>query len=92
MDDCVRVKAAAKRLSVSTKLVYKLVNKGELLAVRVGRAVCVLASSLEDYIAAHKTGPRLAPVPAAPPVTSSSPSSRRRTPEPAGFLFLPPRS
>jgi excisionase family DNA binding protein len=41
----------AARLSVSNMTVYRLVNSGELVAVRVGRSVRIHTDALDDYIA-----------------------------------------
>lgn len=77
----VRAKAVARQLAVSVKKVYKMVRAGELVAVKVGRSVCILAGSLEDYLAA-----RVVRMTEAPPAVTRPPSG------PTEFLFLPRRA
>lgn len=45
------VAKVAERLAVSPKTIYRLVSNGELNCVRVGRAVRVTESQLNDYVA-----------------------------------------
>jgi excisionase family DNA binding protein len=84
-------KAAAERLAVSVKVVYKLAAGGELEVLRVGRSVRILASSLQDFIA-RNTVPRAeaAPEPSPTPSPYPRPTSRRQRPRSSGFVFLPP--
>jgi excisionase family DNA binding protein len=91
MSSYIRAKAAAERLSVSAKMIYKLVRQGDLEAVRVGRSVCVSMNSLEAYIARNTRAEmkRSAPVATGSPVTAST---RRRKSEPPVYVFLPPPS
>lgn len=46
-----RIEAVAKRLSVSRSMAWKLIDSGVLRSVRIGRAVRVLPSDLEAYLA-----------------------------------------
>ena len=41
----------AERLAVSPKTIYRLVSNGELGCIRVGRAVRVTESQLNEYVA-----------------------------------------
>lgn len=45
-----RVPEVAWLLGVSTKTVYRLLNKGELAGVRVGKALRVRPADVEAYI------------------------------------------
>jgi excisionase family DNA binding protein len=86
----IRPKAAAEQLAVSVKLVYKLVERGELEVVKVGRSVRILAASLQAFIARHTQpakGPDETPAPADHVMPSSPPPPRKRGQ--AGFVFLP---
>ena len=47
----------AERLRVSTMTVYRLIRRGELPAVRVGRNYRVRASDLEDYLVGQIVDP-----------------------------------
>ena len=45
----------AKRLNISRSMVYKLINNGELKAIRIAqKAIRVPLSELEDYIERRK--------------------------------------
>jgi len=50
-----RIKAAAAQLDISTSQIYNLISRGELEAVRVGRALRVPVRAIEK-IAAGETG------------------------------------
>jgi excisionase family DNA binding protein len=86
----IRAKAAAERLSVSAKMIYKLVRQGDLEAVRVGRSVCVSTGSLEAYIA-RNTRADTKPSPVTIGNSVTVPTRRRKT-DPAVYVFLPPPS
>ena len=87
----VRPKVAAEQLDVSVKLVYKLVARGELQALKIGRCVRISLASLNDFIA-RNTQQRGEPLPAKLPPSSPPPIRRRpRSPSPTGFVFLPPK-
>ena len=45
----------ANLLDVNYQLIYRLVRKGELPAVRIGRVYRVTREDLEDYLASSKT-------------------------------------
>lgn len=45
------VPKVAELLAVSPKTIYRLVSNGELGCIRVGRAVRVTESQLNDYVA-----------------------------------------
>lgn len=45
------VPKVAERLAVSPKTVYRLISNGDLGCIRVGRAVRVTESQLNDYVA-----------------------------------------
>lgn len=49
-----RVPEVAKRLDCSRDAVYRLVNSGELRAIRVGRLVRIPESALADFIAGKR--------------------------------------
>ena len=44
------VAQAAKKIGVSARLIYKLVNSGALTHVRVGHRIIIPKSELEDYL------------------------------------------
>lgn len=48
-------KEVAKRLNISRAMVYKLVQQGELSAVRIGSTVRVPLENLSKYIDDHLT-------------------------------------
>jgi excisionase family DNA binding protein len=52
-----RVAAIAERLQVSTGHVRALIRRGELPAVRIGRAVRVSEAALATFLAAHRLAP-----------------------------------
>ena len=81
-----RPKAAAAMLDVSVKLIYKLIDSGELRAIRVGRCVRILAESLQDFIRRNATGGD-----SPPPVSSPSTPQKPRHQGSSGFVFLPPK-
>lgn len=54
----VTVGEAARRLAVSTMTVRRLLERGALARVRVGRSVRVLASSVDDLAARGGEGVR----------------------------------
>jgi excisionase family DNA binding protein len=80
--------AAAKIMSVSVKLIYKLIDKGELEVLRVGRSVRILATSLQAFIARNTMRPGEPPAPS--PIIKPTPHQRK--PGRTGFVFLPPAS
>ena len=85
-------KTAAEHLAVSVKLIYKLVEQGELEVLRIGRSVRILASSLQDFIIRHTEAAALKKEkePGLPPTPSfPSPTPPRRKREETGFVFLP---
>ncbi|WP_081763585.1 helix-turn-helix domain-containing protein [Imhoffiella purpurea] len=41
---------AAKRLSISSRTMWRLVEAGELVPVRIGRSVRLRSSDLQDYV------------------------------------------
>lgn len=47
----------ADQLRVSTMTVYRLIERRELPAVRVGRQVRVAATDLDEFLAANRTSP-----------------------------------
>jgi excisionase family DNA binding protein len=54
--------AAARRLSVSTRTVERLVSAGQLATVRVRRARRISDAEIDRYIRAHTSAPRSAVV------------------------------
>lgn len=44
---------AAKKLSLSRAMIYRLIATGELYSVRIGRSVRIPAASLETFVSAH---------------------------------------
>jgi excisionase family DNA binding protein len=87
VEQYIRARAAADALAVSVKMVYKLVSRGDLKALRVGRAVSILLASLQEFVT-RNTLPAREPRPVAPPPTP--PRRRRKGAKGAGFVFLPP--
>ena len=81
--------AAAELLSVSVKTIYKLCGSGELEAVKIGRSVRILGTSLQDFIARNTV--RRPEEPPQEPEPIIPPQPKRKL-SPAGFVFLPPRS
>ena len=51
-----RLNEAAKRLTVSVRSLYRLIDAGELAVVRIGGCVRVAESDLGIYIAEHREG------------------------------------
>ncbi len=47
--------AAAERLSIGKTKIYELIGAGELPTIRIGRAVRVPASAVQDWIGRHLT-------------------------------------
>ncbi len=90
MDGYVTAKTTAELLAVSVKMIYKLVERGELEALKVGRCVRIPIASVEAFIARCRT------VATVPPVYSGSqsPLPKRRSQrqgDASGFVFLPPQ-
>lgn len=52
--DLMTVREVADAMRVSTMTVYRLINAGELPALRVGRHFRVLRSDLETYVREHR--------------------------------------
>jgi excisionase family DNA binding protein len=50
----VKVKEAAEMTSLSTRTLWTLTNRGELPAVRIGRAVRYSVDDLRDWIARRR--------------------------------------
>ena len=50
------VAEVADVLRVSTMTVYRLIQRGELAALRVGRSYRIRASALDDYLATGGSG------------------------------------
>ncbi|MBL8762231.1 MAG: helix-turn-helix domain-containing protein [Phycisphaerae bacterium] len=48
--DALTVRETARRLSVSQMTVWRLLARGVLIRVRVGRAVRILARSVEQFV------------------------------------------
>jgi excisionase family DNA binding protein len=46
-----RIEQIAERLSVSRSMAWKIIDKGQLRSVRIGRAVRVRPQDLDDYVA-----------------------------------------
>lgn len=93
MKPYMRAKEVATLLSISIKTVYKLIEKKELLGLRIGRAVSVSVASLDAFIARNQTG--LA-VPEPEPQANPEPSQRRarqakKRAARTGFRHVPPR-
>lgn len=90
----ITVRAAAGRLSVSVKMIYKLLDRGDLAGLNIGAARRVRVASLERYIAAHATGAEPEPAPEtapAAPAPSTRPARRRpRKTTSGGYRFFPP--
>jgi excisionase family DNA binding protein len=58
MDDrLLTANEVAAQLRVSTMTIYRLIRRGELPAVRVGRNYRVRASALDDYLRAQVVDP-----------------------------------
>ena len=53
MEEILTVEQAARRLKVSPKTVYRTVEKGELRASRIGRALRVREGDLVEYLEAR---------------------------------------
>src|SRR5689334_12503235 len=49
-----RLDEAARRLSISTQTLRRLIAKGEFPAVKVGRGIRVLPADLADYLTASR--------------------------------------
>ena len=48
------VPTAAKRLSLSPSMVYKLMSEGELQSVQIGKSRRIASDSLDAFIEAHR--------------------------------------
>lgn len=46
----VTVRHAAERLTISTSSVYRLIERGELSALKIGRSVRIYKDSLDKYL------------------------------------------
>lgn len=73
---------AARRLSLGRATTYRLVQRGELPSVRIGRAVRVPAQALEAWVVARTSGgltdePSGVPAPFAPLRWVGGPPDRR---------------
>jgi excisionase family DNA binding protein len=55
-DHLLSVKQVAARLGVSTPIVYRLANCGELPHVRISNAIRVAPADLEAFVAARRKG------------------------------------
>ncbi len=53
----IRVAAAAKRLDVSSKTIYRAVARGEIPAIRVGRSIRIAEGVLEQLLRPAPTDP-----------------------------------
>ena len=80
------VKQTAQRLAVSTRLVRRLLQSGELPCVRVAGAVRVAESDLHDYVANNRT----APVAAAAVLPQPTPPRRRSSRPATRYVYFPP--
>ena len=80
------VKQVADALTVSQRLVYKLLAAGQLQGVRVASAIRVPEPAVWDYLG-RATQATAAPVPPAPPATR--PAASR---QPLAFHFFPRRA
>lgn len=47
------IKAVARRLNVSDKLIYKMIAERKIRFVKINNAYRILESDLEDYIREH---------------------------------------
>jgi len=50
------IKQAAAALSLSTRKIWELTNRGEIPSIRIGRAVRYSIDDLKDYIARQRSG------------------------------------
>ncbi len=50
MEKLYKVKEAGKALNVSAQLVYKLVKQGGIKTLRIGSAIRIPESALEEYL------------------------------------------
>jgi excisionase family DNA binding protein len=57
IDPLLTAEEVAEQLRVSTMTVYRLIRRGELPAVRVGRNYRVRTADLEAYLAGHVVDP-----------------------------------
>ncbi len=89
MDTYITPKAAASELAVSVKMIYKLAVMGELEALKIGRAVRILAASLREFVVRNTVQVEETSAPLPQPTPHPRP---QRKPSLAGFVFLPPRS
>lgn len=49
----INAREAAKRLGVSRSMIFKLVQNGELPAVRIGSAIRIRPQCLNDFVESH---------------------------------------
>ncbi|MFA5689411.1 MAG: helix-turn-helix domain-containing protein [Kiritimatiellales bacterium] len=53
-----RIKDVAGRLCVSTKTVYRLINQGAMVPVKIGRATRIDEAELDEYVNSNRRGLR----------------------------------
>ena len=56
LENALTVDETAKNLDVSSRHIRRLIKRGELPSVKIGRLRRILPKSLEDYLHAHETG------------------------------------
>jgi excisionase family DNA binding protein len=91
----ITVKAAAERLAVSDRLIYRMFKREKLRGIKIEGAVRIFAQSVEEYITAKTTGPAPAAdgPPTPPPAPAVTPPRRRRSAGQASqFVHLRPQS
>jgi excisionase family DNA binding protein len=53
----ITIDEAARRLSLAPRTIYRLINRGHIESVHIGRAVRVVESSLDSYITSLRHSP-----------------------------------
>ncbi len=97
MGNLLTVAAAAVRLAVSDKTVYRWYWNGDLAGVKIGRCVRIYEDSLNDFLESHSNGKPATTLDATPTpdrARSATAAIPRRSKATAGtpmvFRFLPP--
>ncbi len=86
------VRETAARLGISPSLVYALCQAGVIRHSRHGRpgkrgTIRIPQEAIEEYIASCRV-----PIPPPAPTAQAASASRRSSPPPSRFVFLPPKS
>jgi excisionase family DNA binding protein len=56
MSEYIEVERVQERLSLSRDTVDRMIRRGDIAAVKIGKCVRVSVESLEDYLQAHTMG------------------------------------